>query len=188
MDKVPSKDIERMMTFINHEADEKIKEMRIKATQEYNTEKARIIKEETARIENKFVARQKEIEKRRVMSENSLINTYRQKYLEEKVRILEEIYEEVLNICSKKPLSSFLISQCVKKIDGEFIAYCNKKDRKVVEEECKDIDIREMVAAGVGGVILCSRDYSTVVDNSFASRLEAVKSTFETEINKVIFG
>lgn len=55
MDRVPSKDIERMMAFINHEADEKIKEMKIKATQEYNTEKARIIKEETFRIENGFL-------------------------------------------------------------------------------------------------------------------------------------
>ncbi|AFM98256.1 ATP synthase subunit E [Encephalitozoon hellem] len=188
MDRVPSKDIERMMAFINHEADEKIKEMKIKATQEYNAEKARIIKEETSRIENGFVMKQKEIEKKRVMAENSLANTYKQKYLGERVKILNEIYKEVLEICSKEPLSPLLIAQCAEKIsEEEFIVYCNKKDKKVVEKECKNVEIREMVPEGVGGVLLCSKDYSTIVDNSFASRLETIKSTFEAEINKIIF-
>ena len=57
MEKVPRKDIDRMMAFINHEADEKIKEMKIKAIQEYNAEKARIIKEETMKEENEFMIR-----------------------------------------------------------------------------------------------------------------------------------
>lgn len=41
--------------------------------------------------------------KKRIMTENSLMNTYKQRYLEEKVKILGEIYEEALKICSKKP-------------------------------------------------------------------------------------
>ncbi|KMV66094.1 vacuolar ATP synthase subunit E-like protein [Encephalitozoon cuniculi EcunIII-L] len=188
MDRVPSKDIERMIAFINHEADEKIKEMKIRATQEYNAEKARIIKEETSRIENGFLMKQKEIEKKRLMAESSLANTYKQKYLEEKVRILDEIYNEVLRVCSKKPLNLSLMAQCIEKMDGkEFIVYCNKKDKKVVEKEHKSAEVREMVPAGVGGVLLCSKDYSTIVDNSFASRLETIRGTFEAEINKAIF-
>ncbi|ADM11488.1 vacuolar ATP synthase subunit E [Encephalitozoon intestinalis ATCC 50506] len=187
MDRVPSKDIERMMTFINHEADEKIREMKIKATQEYNAEKARIIKEETTRIENEFLLKQKEIEKKKVMAENSLINMYNQKYLEEKVKILDEIYGETLKICSSRPLNPSLIAECARKIDGEFIVYCNKKDRKVVEKECKNSEIREMVPEGVGGVLLCSKDYTTIVDNSFASRLQTIRDEFEAEVNKIIF-
>lgn len=187
MEKLPSKDIERMMTFINHEADEKIREMRIKAIQEYNTEKARIIKEETAKAENEFVLRQKEIEKKRVMAENSLINSYKQEYLKEKAGILNEIYREVLEQCSKKPLSPSLIAQCVEKIDGDFIVYCSERDMETVRRLYKDVEVRRMVDGGMGGVMLCSVDHDTIVDNSFASRVETVKETFEAGIGRVIF-
>lgn len=176
-----------MITFINHEADEKIKEMRIKAIQEYNTEKARIVKEETIKAENSFILKQKDIENKRIMAENSLMNAYRQKYLQRKVEILDDIYQEALDMCSRKPLDSSLVSQCIEKIDGKFIIYCNEKDRKTVEGQCNDAEIRNMVDGGVGGVILCSKDYSTIVDNSFASRMEIVKETFEAEISKIIF-
>lgn len=121
------------------------------------------------------------------MAENSLINTYKQRYLEEKVKILDEIYNETLSICSKEPLNPSLIAQCAEKINEEFVVYCNKKDKKVVLSEYKNAEVREMVPGGVGGVLLCSKDCSTIVDNSFASRLETVKSAFEAEINKIIF-
>ncbi|KAH9412318.1 putative ATP synthase [Ordospora pajunii] len=187
MEKVPSKDIERMMAFINHEADEKIKEMKIKAIQEYNAEKARIIKEETMKEENEFMMKQREIENKRVMTESSLENVYRQKYLQEKVRILDNIYKIVLKVCSAEPLNELLIDECMKKMEDDFIVYCSKKDVEVVKKHCRDAEIREMVSAGIGGIILCSKDYKSIVDNSFASRLETIKSMFEAEINKAIF-
>lgn len=187
MEKLPSKDIERMMTFINHEADEKIKEMHIKAIQEYNTEKARIIKEETVKAENSFVLKQKEIEKRRVMAENSLANVYKLKYLGEKVRILDSIYQEALDICAGQPLNPSLVAQCVSKVDGEFFVYCRQKDRSVVEGLYSDAEIRDLADEGIGGVVLCSKDCTTVVDNSFVSRMKTAKDSFEAEINKIIF-
>ncbi|EOB13776.1 vacuolar ATP synthase subunit E [Nosema bombycis CQ1] len=69
MDKLPNKDIERMITFINHEVEEKLKEMEIKGIQEYNSEKARLIKEHTDKIEDQFINRQKEIESRKFRTE-----------------------------------------------------------------------------------------------------------------------
>ncbi|KAM0672454.1 putative subunit E of vacuolar ATP synthase [Ordospora colligata] len=187
MEKVPSKDIDRMMAFINHEADEKIKEMKIKAIQEYNAEKARIIKEETMKEENEFMMKQREIESKRVMTESSLENLYRQKYLQEKVKILKNIYRDVLKECLAKPLNALLIDECMKKMEDDFIVYCNNKDVEIVKNHCKDAEIREMVSAGTGGIILCSKDYKSIVDNSFTSRLETIKNMFEADINKVIF-
>lgn len=187
MEKLPSKDIERMMTFINHEAEEKIKEMRIKAIQEYNTEKARIVKEETMKAENSFVQRQKEIERRRIMVENSLMNAYKQKYLKEKVKILDEIYEESLSMCSRKPLNISLVEQCVNNVDGEFVIYCNKKDKKAVQKHYKDVEIRDMIKEGVGGAIVCLVDHNTVVDNSYMTRMKTIKDMFEARISKIIF-
>jgi V-type H+-transporting ATPase subunit E len=188
MSDLPSKDVERMVAFINHEADEKIKEMKIKSIQEYNTEKASIIRRETMREEEEFILGQKKAEMRRVMAENTLVNAYKLKYLEEKAAILDEICEEVSKRCRDASLKEALIKECTSKLDGEFIVYVSNRDREAVEKMLKNAELREMDAAGLGGIILCSKDRSTVVDNSYVSRIQAVRSTFVSEINKEVFG
>jgi V-type H+-transporting ATPase subunit E len=188
MSYLPSKDVERMIAFINHEADEKIKEMKIKSIQEYNTEKARVIRSETMKEEEEFVLRQKKIEMRRIMAENSLVNSYRLKYLEEKAAILDGICEEVSRRCGAVPLDASLVRECIDRLDGDYIVYTLGRDRGVVERELEGAELREMDGAGLGGIILCSKDHRTVVDNSYLSRIQAIRKSFASEISKGIFG
>lgn len=52
-----SKEMKKMVTFILQEASEKAKEIRIKADEEFNIEKAKLVRQETTAIENNFSKR-----------------------------------------------------------------------------------------------------------------------------------
>ena len=56
-DEEASKEMKKMVTFILQEASEKAKEIRIKADEEFNIEKAKLVRQETAAIETNFSKR-----------------------------------------------------------------------------------------------------------------------------------
>lgn len=52
-----SKEMKKMVTFILQEANEKAKEIRIKADEEFNIEKAKLVRQETTAIESNYTRR-----------------------------------------------------------------------------------------------------------------------------------
>lgn len=66
-DEEASKEMKKMVTFIMQEASEKSKEIRIKADEEFNIEKAKLVRQETISIENNFTKRLGQTEVKRKM-------------------------------------------------------------------------------------------------------------------------
>lgn len=62
-----SKEMKKMVTFILQEASEKAKEIRIKADEEFNIEKAKLVRQETTAIETNFSKRLGQAEVKRKM-------------------------------------------------------------------------------------------------------------------------
>jgi V-type H+-transporting ATPase subunit E len=62
-----SKEMKKMVTFIMQEATEKHKEIKIKADEEFNIEKAKLIRQETTAIESSFTKRLGQAEIKRKM-------------------------------------------------------------------------------------------------------------------------
>lgn len=62
-----SKEMKKMVTFILQEASEKAKEIRIKADEEFNIEKAKLVRQETTSIETNFSKRLGQAEVKRKM-------------------------------------------------------------------------------------------------------------------------
>ncbi len=52
-----SREMKKMVTFILQEANEKAKEIRIKADEEFNIEKAKLVRQETVMIESNYSKR-----------------------------------------------------------------------------------------------------------------------------------
>lgn len=52
-----SREMKKMVAFIMQEATEKAKEIRIKADEEFNIEKAKLVRQETTAIETNFARR-----------------------------------------------------------------------------------------------------------------------------------
>lgn len=66
-DEEASKEMKKMVTFILQEASEKAKEIRIKADEEFNIEKAKLVRQETTAIETNFSKRLGQAEVKRKM-------------------------------------------------------------------------------------------------------------------------
>lgn len=66
-DEEASKEMKKMVTFIMQEASEKAKEIRIKADEEFNIEKAKLVRQETTSIEANFEKRLSQAEVKRKM-------------------------------------------------------------------------------------------------------------------------
>lgn len=66
-DEEASKEMKKMVTFIMQEASEKAKEIRIKADEEFNIEKAKLVRQETSSIEANFAKRLGQAEVKRKM-------------------------------------------------------------------------------------------------------------------------
>ncbi|KAF5140886.1 v-type proton atpase subunit e [Vairimorpha ceranae] len=188
MEKLPNKDIERMITFIKHEAEEKVKEIEIKAIQEYNIEKARLVKQEVDTVEKDFKNKQKNLEIRKLCEESNIINKYKLQYTNQKNNILTEIFNDLEKQSSSEKLTEDLLQEAVNKINSkDFTVMCLERDKKVVRKVLGNVEIKELPVFALGGVIIVSRDKKLVIDNSYKSRIESIKKYYCNELNNFIF-
>jgi len=67
MEEDAGKELRKMVAFIMQEASEKCREIQVKADEEFNIEKARLVHQETAAIEQQFERKVKQTETRRKM-------------------------------------------------------------------------------------------------------------------------
>lgn len=188
MEKLPNKDIERMITFIKHEAEEKVKEIEIRAIQEYNTEKARLIKQEIDNVERSFTNKQKHLEVKKLKSESNIINKYKLLFVHEKEKIILEIFSELENISRNQILSAELINETVEKMNKkDFFVMCCEKDKKIVKKVLGNVEIRDLCESALGGIILISADKKTIIDNSYKTRIDSIKKYYCSELVNLIF-
>lgn len=66
-DEEASKEMKKMVAFIMQEATEKAKEIKIKADEEFNIEKAKLVRQETTSIETNFAKRLNQADVKRKM-------------------------------------------------------------------------------------------------------------------------
>jgi V-type H+-transporting ATPase subunit E len=62
-----SKEMKKMVTFILQEANEKAKEIRIKADEEFNIEKAKLVRQETISIESNYIRKLNQVDVKKKM-------------------------------------------------------------------------------------------------------------------------
>lgn len=87
-----SKEMRKMIAFIAQEASEKAREIEIKADEEFNIEKAKIVRKETTVIEENFAKRIKHASIKRKITLSNMINSSRVKVL----KALDDSYGLVL--------------------------------------------------------------------------------------------
>lgn len=95
-----------MKAFIEKEAQEKAKEIRLKADEEYEIEKASIVRSETAAIDSVYEQKLKKASLAQQITKSTISNKTRLKVLAEKEKVLDEIFEdakkELATIAKKK--------------------------------------------------------------------------------------
>ncbi|KAM0675672.1 V-ATPase V1 sector subunit E [Gurleya vavrai] len=193
MEDTKDTNIERMTSFIKLEAQEKANEIKIKYFEEYNAEKAKIVRNETIEIERNYKNSEKELQIDFVTKISDIRNKFNILFLKKKEEKANEFIKKVKDCCKEKNLEKKLILQCFDSVDEkEIICYCFKKDRESVKsvgkERKMEIEIRELDEKFLGGIILESKDGKTKCDNSFRKRCEVLREKYFCEIAHNLFG
>jgi len=96
-----NKQIKQMVEFIKQEANEKAHEILIKAEEEFNIEKLRLVEQEKVKVKNEFDRKHKQIEIKRRIAFSNEVNAARLKVLLARDEVLSSVKAVVSNELSK---------------------------------------------------------------------------------------
>ncbi|CAG8444405.1 12680_t:CDS:2 [Funneliformis mosseae] len=93
-DEEVDKEMKKMVTFIEQEAIEKAREIKVKADEEFNIEKAKLVRQESINIEATFQRKIKQAEVQKKITQSNIINKSRLKLLQARQQLLNEVFNE----------------------------------------------------------------------------------------------
>ncbi|XBW38374.1 hypothetical protein QEN19_003961 [Hanseniaspora menglaensis] len=203
----------KMQNFIKKEAEEKAKEIRLKADQEYEIEKQNLVKKEILILDEQNSNKLKKQALENQIVKSTINNKMRLKLLESKNQVLNDIFEvsltEVKRINGNKKeyteiLKNLILEGLFKILELSFIIKLREEDVALVEPILKDIeteflsktglptvelvisDNEFLVPENVGGVIVANKANKISVDNTFEERLKLLREESLPAIRTVL--
>lgn len=206
-------ELNKMQAFIKKEAEEKAKEIQLKADQEYEIEKTSIVRNEISSIDATMEDKTKKATLKQQIVKSTIANKMRLKVLSTREQVLDDIFdsakEELKKISSKekeyKPiLHSLILEGLLKLLEPSVIIRCREKDTSVVKsladavaKEYKEKSGRDVTIALsdkrlnkdiAGGVILSDSSDKIEIDNTLEERLKLLSEEALPAIRLELFG
>lgn len=202
-----------MQAFIKKEAQEKSKEIRLKADEEYEIEKASIVRAETAAIDAAYEQKLKKASLAQQITRSKIDNKTRLRVLATKEEVLSEIFDETEQELRKltkdkskyKSVMALLIEEALLNILEEKVILKVKKDDLDVAKEAIDIaktkfsekskfDVEITISDdylpkdSIGGVVLSNGAGNIDTDNTLDERLKLLSENSLPIIRLELFG
>lgn len=203
-----------MKAFIEKEAQEKAKEIRLKADEEYEIEKASIVRSETAAIDSIYEQKLKKASLAQQITKSTISNKTRLRVLSEKEKVLDEIFEEAKKQLSsiakkkgeyKKLLAGLIEEGVLALMEDTATVKVREEDVKVAKEAAEDaakgfqektkkevsISVDEsnfLPKASPGGVIVVNKLGRIEVNNTLEERLKLLSEEALPGIRLELFG
>lgn len=206
-------ELNKMQAFIRKEAEEKAKEIQLKADQEYEIEKTGIVRNETNNIDANFEEKLKKASLRQQITRSTIANKMRLKVLSAREESLERIFEstkeELGNLAKKEKqyrpvLRSLILEASLKLLEDTVVVRVAKRDQKLAESliddvirEYKELANRDLTIKvsdaflsddTVGGVVVTSEDGKIEVNNTLEERLKLLSEEALPAIRLELFG
>ena len=208
-------ELAKMVEFIKREAEEKAKEIRIKANEEYEIEKAEIVRSEISKIDKDYEQKTKQASMQEQILRSTNANKTRLHVLSAKAEVLDQVFQEAeseLKRISKnekeyETLLTKLIEQGMPllKNENKFLLTVREQDKEVASSAAKsaieklggDSNVQfsyEVSTAGfidaesAGGVLISTVDRKIVVNNSLEERLHLLGQKILPLIRLELFG
>lgn len=211
-------ELNKMQAFIKKEAQEKAKEIQLKADQEYEISKSSIVRSETANIDVNFNDKMKKILLKQQISKSTISNKMRLKTLNERELILNDIFDisktrlkEITKNDAKYKsiLKNLILESVVQLLQNDVKILVLKKDKKIVtalipelKEEYKKITKEDSNELNIvideknflngnevsGGCIIKSMDDKISIDNTLEERLKLLNYSALPAIRLELFG
>lgn len=204
-----------MKAFIEKEAQEKAKEIKLKADEEYEIEKASIVRSETAAIDSNYEQKVKKASLAQQITKSTIGNKTRLRALATKEEVLNDIFdaakEKLKSISAKKgeykPILAKLIEEgLLALLEEKVIVKVREADVKLAKEAAEDaakgfkekakfenVDIEvsetEFLNKDIaGGVVLTNVSGKIEVDNTLEERLKLLSEEALPGIRLELFG
>ncbi|QLQ81691.1 hypothetical protein HG537_0F04520 [Torulaspora globosa] len=206
-------ELNKMQAFIRKEAEEKAKEIQLKADQEYEIEKTGIVRNETNNIDANFEEKLKKASLRQQITRSTIANKMRLKVLSAREESLERIFEstkqELSNLAKKEKqyrpvLRSLILEASLKLLEDTVVVKVAKRDQKLAESLIDDVvkEYKELANKDltikvsdkflsddtVGGVVVTTEDGKIEVNNTLEERLKLLSEEALPAIRLELFG
>lgn len=206
-------ELQKMQAFIKKEAEEKAKEIELKAQQEYEIEKTGLVRNETSAIDNNIASRMKKAALKQQIVKSTIANKMRLKVLGTREEVLDSIFEktkaELKQISSKKEeykpvLHSLVLESLLKLLEPSAIIKVRETDVEIIESLVDDVakEYEEKTGKPIkielsssylnkdiaGGVIVSNGNGRIEVDNTLEERLKLLSEESLPAIRLELFG
>jgi V-type H+-transporting ATPase subunit E len=203
-----------MESFIRKEAEEKAKEIQLKADEEYEIEKASIVRSEINAIDSSYQDKFKKASLAQQITKSTIANKTRLKVLATREEALETIFSATLDDLKKlssnknnyKTLLIGLIEECLYSLmESSVIIKVRKSDVSIAKDAAKIaienfskksgfsvdfvVDESDFLNKDLaGGVVVVNGSNKISVDNTLDERLKLVSETALPAIKLEMFG
>ncbi|KAJ3387406.1 V-ATPase V1 sector subunit E [Entophlyctis sp. JEL0112] len=136
-------EMNKMVSFIKQEALEKAREIKVKADEEFNIEKAKLVRQETIAIEAFYQKKTKQADVARKIAQSNHVNKNRLRVLEQRQNVLNDLFSDVrtklVTISEdaskyEKLLKDLLLQTFFQLMEKKVAVQCRKKDIAVVQK------------------------------------------------------
>ncbi|CAH0039143.1 unnamed protein product [Clonostachys solani] len=213
-DQQVNNELSKMTAFIRQEAMEKAREIEIKANEEFEIEKSKLVRQETDAIDTQYEKKFKQATMSQQITRSTVSNQTRLKVLGARQELLNGIFDEAQKKLVEgakdkakyqKTLRGLILEGFyalhepelqirAKKADFDVvkkaIAEAEKDYKKEVGKDIKGtIDESKPLAEGLtGGVVIVGGNGKIDVNNTFEARLEILQDSAAPAVREALFG
>ncbi|KAH7235758.1 ATPase, V1/A1 complex, subunit E [Fusarium tricinctum] len=213
-DQQVNNELSKMTAFIKQEAMEKAREIEIKANEEFEIEKSKLVRQETDAIDTQYEKKFKQATMSQQITRSTVSNKTRLKVLGARQEMLDNIFEEAQKKLAEgakdkgkyqKALKGLLLEGFYALNEPELQVRSRKKDydivKKAIEEAAKEykkelgkditakIQEDDPLPEGIaGGVSIISGSGKIDIDNTFEARLRLLEESAAPAVREALFG
>ncbi|KAF9768411.1 V-ATPase V1 sector subunit E [Fusarium sp. DS 682] len=213
-DQQVNNELSKMTAFIKQEAMEKAREIEIKANEEFEMEKSKLVRQETDTIDSQYEKKFKQATMSQQITRSTVANKTRLKVLGARQELLDDIFEEAQKKLAEgakdkgkyqKALKGLLLEGFYTLNEPELQVRARKKDydvvKKAIEEAAKEFkkELGKDVTAKIqeddplpegiaGGVVIINGNGKIDIDNTFEARLRLLEESAAPAVREALFG
>lgn len=203
----------KMVAFIKQEAQEKAREIKVKADEEFAVEKAKLVRQETAAIDANFDKKRKGAETGIKIEQSTSTNRARLKILAAREQHLHTLFDDarkqVVLIAQQDEkkygelLEGLILEALLRFLEPDVLVACRPVDTKACESAAssaskkyhdisgRDVSVKvdgSLPKDGAGGIKLSAAGSRITLDNTLDERLTLLEDTMLPEIRTDLFG
>ncbi|KAF9582573.1 V-ATPase V1 sector subunit E [Lunasporangiospora selenospora] len=206
-------EMNKMISFIKQEALEKAREIKVKADEEFNIEKAKLVRTEAINIDAGFQRKVKQADVQRRIAQSNNINKARMTLLLTRQQMLDDLFTDArakLLEVTKDPkkyekfLADALVQGLFRLLESEVTVQIRQADVPTFERLLPDVRARYEEAThqtvtieilgdylpsdSAGGVIVAGNGGRTKCNNTPEARLAILEEDMLPEVRTMLFG